>query len=91
MIAGIERNSITFSEIEELAKGKTLQKTRSNVFYKNINKLSIEIKKILTFQYLLNKQKKKLINNTYYPLDIFNLNHKMHILLSLNYSFIFFP
>ena len=58
MIAGIERNSITFSEIEELAKGKTLQKTRSNVFYKNINKLSIEIKKILTFQYLLNKQKK---------------------------------
>ena len=76
MISGIERNSITFSEIEELAKGKTLQKTRNNVFYKNISNLAIEIKNIVVS--IAVKPSKKLVNNFYYPLDIYNLSHKFY-------------
>ena len=44
VIAGIARNSVSFKDFEELVKGNTLTISRENVFYKSLNKLSIEIK-----------------------------------------------
>ena len=47
-----------------------------NLFYKNLNDLSIKIKDNNVS--LTNTASKQCINNKYIPIDIFDLNHKFY-------------
>ena len=75
-IAGVERNTVSFKDIESLAKGDSLTKTRSNVFYKNLDSLSIEIKDInITVS---DTSSKSCVDNKYIPINIVEVNHKFY-------------
>nr|YP_010991012.1 DNA polymerase [Pappia fissilis]WOX61285.1 DNA polymerase [Pappia fissilis] len=76
VIAGVDRNSLTFKEIESLANSNIITKTMKNIFYKNLNNLQIEIKDInITIS---NTPSKECINNRYIPLNIYDLDHKFY-------------
>lgn len=75
-IAGVKKNSIPFKDIEALARGETLNVTRSNVFYKSLQNLSISIKDVNV--QVKNSPNKVLVNNKYQPLVISNLEHKLY-------------
>jgi DNA polymerase type B, organellar and viral len=79
--SGIERNSLTWNEIEQIAKGFTIIKETSIRFYKNFNTLNINIKNSLKISILFNPRK-TLLNNFYKPIKI---NNK--ILITFNYYF----
>ena len=78
VFSGVERNSLTFNEIESIAKGNIILKTISNRFYKDFKSLNISIStsslsiKFDTF--------KTLKDNFYYPI-------KVHISLRNRFSF----
>lgn len=81
-VAGVEKNSLTWSDIEVLASGGILTKTLPKVFYKNINNLSIEIKDInITIS---NNPSKICLNNRYIPIDVFEVDHKFATLTLTN-------
>ena len=44
IFSGVERNSLNWEEIEQIAKGFTIVKPSPARFYKNINNLNINIK-----------------------------------------------
>jgi DNA polymerase family B len=73
VFAGITRNSLKFEEIVKLFNGLTLYKFVENRFYKSFKNLSISIKSV-NVSIKMNSDK-KLINNNFIPLNIFNLNH----------------
>ena len=76
VIAGIARNSVSFKDFEELVKGNTLTISRENVFYKSLNKLSIEIKNFDV--QVKNNMTKSLINNKYSPIVINDFSHQLY-------------
>ncbi len=81
-VAGVKRNSLSWSDLECLASGGSLTKVLPKVFYKNINNLSIEIKDINTT--ISNNPSKKCINNRYIPIDVFEVDHKFAMLTLTN-------
>jgi len=69
--AGVKRNTISFSEITEMYEGKTIEKEVKNVFHKSLRKLDISIK---DNQVSIKKLEfKKLKNNIYSPIKIYNI------------------
>jgi hypothetical protein len=68
VFSGVQRNSLTFNEIESIANGNIIHKTISNRFYKDFRSLDISIKpsslsiKFDTF--------KLLKHNIYYPINM---------------------
>lgn len=77
IISGIERNTLTWKEIDDIAKGIPITKLFPPRFYKNINNLNIIIKESLQTSINLNPRK-KLLNNKYIPLTI-NINFLIKI------------
>jgi hypothetical protein len=69
VFAGIERNSLNWNEIEQVAQGTTVIKNSPPRFYKNLSHLNIQIKNDLQVSILFNPRK-KLINNRYIPIKI---------------------
>ena len=79
IFSGIERNSLSWNEIEQIANGFTVIKQSSVRFFKNLISLNITIKNSLETSIVFNPRK-KLINNLYQPMKI---NNK--ILITFNY------
>lgn len=69
IFSGIERNSLSWNEIEQIAKGFTLIKTSPIRFYKNFDNLNIVIKNQLKTSIIFNARK-KVFNNKYLPIII---------------------
>jgi hypothetical protein len=77
--SGVERNSLTWDEIEQIARGFTIVKPSPARFYKNISNLNINIKNSLQTSIKFNTRK-KLLGNKYLPVRI-NVNY----LIKLDY------
>jgi hypothetical protein len=69
VFSGVERNSLTWNEIEQISKGFTIIKETSIKFFKNFNNLNINIKEGLKTSIIFNPRK-KLFNNQYIPVKI---------------------
>lgn len=82
IFSGIERNSLTWNEIEQIANGVSLIKHSPTRFYKNLNNLNIIIKESLETTITFNTRK-TLLNNKYLPIKI-NIN----FLITLDYYLI---
>lgn len=59
IFSGVERNSLSWNEIEQIAKGFTIVKTSPIRFYKNFKDLNIIIKNQLKTSIIFNTRKKK--------------------------------
>lgn len=71
VIAGADRNSLNFEDIESLSEGHTITKQYANTFNRNFNKMEITIKaRTLNIHATTDKQ---LINNSYVSPYILNL------------------
>jgi DNA polymerase type B, organellar and viral len=81
IFSGIERNSLSWNEIEQIANGFTVIKQSSARFFKNFISLNITIKNSLETSIVFNPRK-KLINNLYQPMKI-----KNKTLIIFNYYF----
>jgi len=79
IFSGIERNSLSWNEIVQIANGFTVIKQSRVRFFKNLISLNITIKNSLETSIIFNPRK-KLINNLYQPLKINN-----NILITVNY------
>nr|YP_009715291.1 hypothetical protein [Russula subnigricans]QGK88097.1 hypothetical protein [Russula subnigricans] len=79
IFSGVERNSLTWNEIEQIANGFTLVKTSPIRFFKNFNNLNISIKNQLKTSIVFNTRK-KLLNNKYTPIKI-----NIKFLIKINY------
>ena len=77
IFSGVERNSLTWNEIEQVAKGITIVKPSPARFFKNIENLNINIKNNLNTSILANPRK-KLMFNKYLPIKI-NINFLIKI------------
>ena len=71
VFSGVERNSLTWNEIEQISKGFTIVKENQVRFYKNFSNLNINIKNSLITSIVFNPRK-KLLNNKYQPVK-FNI------------------
>lgn len=69
VFSGVERNSLTWEDIENIAKGFTIVKPSPVRFYKNISNLNINIKNSLETSIKFNTRK-TLSGNKYLPLRI---------------------
>jgi DNA polymerase type B, organellar and viral len=69
IFSGVERNSLTWNEIEQIAKGFTLVKTSPIRFFKKFDNLNIVIKNQLKTSIIFNPRK-QLFNNKYLPIII---------------------
>jgi len=79
IFSGIERNTLTWNEILQIANGEIITKTSPMRFFKNINNLNINIKQDLNVSIEF-KPRKILFNNKYLPIRI-NIN----ILITIDY------
>lgn len=77
--SGIERNSLTWNEIEQIANGFTIVKDSPIRFFKNFNTLNIKIQKNLKISIVFNTRK-TLLKNFYKPIKI-----NIKILIIFNY------
>lgn len=83
IFSGIERNSLTWNEIEQIAKGFTIVKTTPIRFFKNFNNLNIIIKNQLKTSVIF-QPRKKIVNNEYLPMIInIKLFTKIHYYLKI--------
>jgi hypothetical protein len=73
--AGVPKNSLTFNEIIKLFNGDILIKLIPIRFFKSIINLEINIKP--TKITIKKNSNKKLLNNIYLPINIFNLNNSL--------------
>ena len=69
VFSGVERNSLTWNEIELIAEGITIEKQSPAKFYKNLENLNINIKNNLKTSIVFNTRK-QLLNNRYLPIKI---------------------
>lgn len=83
IFSGVERNSLSWNEIEQIADGFTLVKTSPIRFYKNFDNLNIIIKNQLKTSIIFNTRK-KIFNNKYLPI-ILNIKFitKIHYYLKI--------
>lgn len=69
VFSGVERDSLSWLEIEQIAKGYTISKLTKPKFFKNLSNLNIQIKQnpviCITFQ-----TRKHISNNKYLPIKI---------------------
>jgi DNA polymerase type B, organellar and viral len=72
VFSGVERNSLTWNDIVEIAQGSIIVKKSPPRFYKNLSHLNINIKNNLEISIICNPRK-LLTNNKYMPIKI-NLN-----------------
>lgn len=79
VFSGIERNSLTWGEIEQVAQGSTVIKKSPPRFYKNLSHLNINIKNNLETSVIFNPRK-KLVNNKYIPMKI-----NSNLLITIDY------
>lgn len=77
--SGIERNSLVWDEIEQIANGFTIIKQTPIRFFKIFNTLNINIKNNLNTSIIFNP-KKTLVNNFYKPMKI-----NIKFLITFNY------
>ena len=77
--SGIERNSLLWNEIEQIANGFTIIKETPIRFFKNFNTLNIKVKNSLKTSIIFNTRK-NLLNNFYQPIKI-----NIKFLITLNY------
>jgi hypothetical protein len=77
VFSGIERNSLNWNEIEQVARGITIVKPSPARFFKNIESLSINIKNNLNTSIIFNPRK-KLMFNKYISINI-NINFLIKI------------
>ena len=83
VFAGVTRNSLSFQEIREISKGKSLKKDIQNRFFKSFNNLDVRIK--TTKLTIKQNNDKNLINNNYIPKHIKDLNHDLDNRTLFNY------
>jgi len=69
VFSGVQRNSLTWNEIELIAKGITIEKQSPAKYYKNLENLNINIKNNLKTSIQFNTRK-VLANNKYLPISI---------------------
>ena len=69
VFSGVERNSLTWDEIEQIDNGLTIVKTSPPRFFKNIHNLNINIENNLETSIVF-KTRKQLLNNRYLPIKI---------------------
>lgn len=69
IFSGVERNSLTWNKIEQVANGFIIVKTSPIKFFKNIHNLNINIESNLKTSVVL-KTRKQLLNNRYQPIKI---------------------
>jgi hypothetical protein len=75
VFAGVTRDSLSFQEITDIFKGKTIVKSIINRFFRSMNDLSVNIKDItIKVSFKPNKQ---LINNNYLPIKISSNNKSL--------------
>jgi DNA polymerase elongation subunit (family B) len=79
VFSGIERNSLSWDEIELISKGITIMKSSPPRFFKNISDLNIKIKHDLKTAVEFNPRK-KLSRNKYLPIYI-----NIKILITIDY------
>lgn len=79
IFAGVERNSLTWNEIEQISKGVVVIKPSPARFFKNITDLKIDIRESLLTSIIF-KPRKKLLNNKYLHIKI-----NIKILMTLDY------
>lgn len=72
---GVKKDSLTFNEIKDIYNNKTIEKYIENRFYKSLNTLNITIKS--TKLSIKKNNDKKLVNNSYIPKHINDLNHNL--------------
>ena len=77
--SGIERNSLLWNEIEQIANGFTIIKETPIRFFKNFNTLNIKVKNSLKTSIIFNTRK-KVVNNLYQPIKI-----NIKFLITVNY------
>ena len=75
----MERNSLSWTEIEQIARGFTVIKQSPIRFFKNFISLNINIKNSLETSIIFNPRKKE-VNNFYQPVKINN-----NLLITFNY------
>jgi hypothetical protein len=75
VFAGVKRNSLSFNTVSSIFNGETIIIKNSSRFYRSFKDLVIKIKpsKIA----IQMNHDKKLVNNKYIPLNIYNLNHDL--------------
>jgi DNA polymerase family B len=86
--SGVEKNSLTWKEIEEIANGFTVIKYVPLKFFKSFSSLNISIKNSLITSIIFNPRK-KLINNFYKPMRINNKFKPITFITSLLMRFNF--
>jgi hypothetical protein len=69
IFSGVERNSLIWNEIEQIANGFTIIKTSAVKFFKSFNNLNITIKNNLKTSIEF-KTRKEIVNNKYLPIKI---------------------
>jgi len=69
VFSGVERNSLTWNEIDQIANGATIVKPSPARFFKNLSSLNINIKNNLEIS-ISSLTRKLLINNKYLPIKI---------------------
>jgi len=79
VFAGVTRNSLSFNEIEKLAKGDTLHKTKSLQFNRDMEHLNISITNNIPI-ILKQRANKHIINNNYITPHISEFKLKYSIL-----------
>ena len=76
--AGITRDSLSFDEINQLFKGKLINKVIETRFFKSLINLSIEVKSTKTT--IEFKPHKALVDNVYTPIHIYSSNYKSSLI-----------
>jgi hypothetical protein len=75
VFAGVERDSLKFSEIEDIFNGSSITKKIDVRFYKSFNDLNITIK---SSKITIKKNNEKiLVDNNYIPIKICKTNHNL--------------
>lgn len=69
VFSGVEKNSLTWNEIEDIAKGLTIEKEAPPRFFKDLKSLNINIKTQLKTSIQF-KPRKTLLNNKFLPIKI---------------------
>lgn len=73
--AGVTKDSLTFNEVIKIFNGESITKIIPIRFFKSFINLNINIKP--TKMTIKKNSHKKLLNNIYFPINIFNLNNSL--------------
>lgn len=80
VFAGVERNSLSFSDIQNLAEGGELTRATGPRFYKSFNSLNIRIKQDMQIS-IKASNNKRLIGNKYLPINFLIIESLKNLIL----------